>query len=289
MTNLSPLPLIPAASSQGDEPALVDCYQAMFEALPATTPRLREAALRLRYQVYCIERGFEDAAAFPDGMESDEYDRDSVHGLLLHRVTGDVAGTVRLVLPRPDGGCRLPIHSVCRGPAAELLNQLPSRRIAEISRFAVSRVARPGASDSSGEAVDLGLGPQRRILPYITLGLIAHAVQATRAFGIEYICAVMEPGLLRLLSRFGIHFAPLGPLVEYHGIRQPCVAEIRELIARVEEERPDVWEVITDRGACLPTRYRSQRRRRAAELDVVPPLASIVGRLGSAQEHYQAA
>jgi hypothetical protein len=99
----------------------------------------------------------------------------------------------------------------------------------------------------------------------------------------------MEPGLLRLLSRFGIHFAPLGPLVEYHGIRQPCIAEIRELIARVEEERPDVWEVITDRGACLPARYRSRTRRHAAELDFVPPLAGMIGRRAGAQEHYQAA
>src|SRR3546814_18883719 len=58
----------------------------------------------------------------------------------------------------------------------------------------------------------------------------------------------MEPTLLRLLSRLGIYFDPIGPLVDYHGRRQPCYIKVSTLLARVARERPDVWEVLTDRG-----------------------------------------
>jgi len=34
-------------------------------------------------------------------------------------------------------------------------------------------------------------------------------------------CAIMEPFLLRLLQMNAIHFIPVGPLVDYHGLGQP--------------------------------------------------------------------
>jgi N-acyl amino acid synthase of PEP-CTERM/exosortase system len=64
--------------------------------------------------------------------------------------------------------------------------------------------------------------------------------------------AVMEPALLRLLTRLGIHFNPLGPLVEYHGRRQPCWIELGVMLDRVHAERPDVWDVITEGGRLWP-------------------------------------
>jgi N-acyl amino acid synthase of PEP-CTERM/exosortase system len=56
----------------------------------------------------------------------------------------------------------------------------------------------------------------------------------------------MEPALLRLLSRFGIYFTPIGPLVEYHRMRQPCHANAATLLQRVREENFDLWEFLID-------------------------------------------
>jgi hypothetical protein len=47
-------------------------------------------------------------------------------------------------------------------------------------------------------------------------------------------------------------FNPLGPLVEYHGRRQPCWVDLGIMLDRVHAERPDVWNVITDGGRLWP-------------------------------------
>ena len=88
-----------------------------------------------------------------------------------------------------------------------------------------------------------------RLMPHMTLALIHAALQmCVDHHRVRHVCAVMEPRLLRLLARLGFHFEPLGPLVEYHGLRQPCFAELGALFARVGVERREVWEVTTDRG-----------------------------------------
>jgi N-acyl amino acid synthase of PEP-CTERM/exosortase system len=223
----------------------------MFEAVPATTPELLRQAYGLRYQVYCIETGFEDPAANPNGLETDEYDNHSLHGVLLHRRSGLPTGTIRVVLPElGEHSGPLPIHKVCRDPRLLDPKFLPRNRSAELSRFAISKVFRKRLGDELYGAVHRGDDGQdsRRVVPHISLGLMAVALQLTQGRGIDYICAVMEPALLRLLGRLSIHFTPLGPLVDYHGKRQPCFARIDTLLSTIERERHDVWEVVTDRG-----------------------------------------
>ncbi len=55
-----------------------------------------------------------------------------------------------------------------------------------------------------------------------------------------------------MLARLGIHFNPLGPFVIYHGKRQPCYADLDELLARTWTERFDVWQVLTRDGLLWP-------------------------------------
>ena len=65
---------------------------------------------------------------------------------------------------------------------------------------------------------------------------------------IHYWYAIMEPSLLRLLRQLGVEFEYLGGLVNYFGMRQPCFADIKRLIALMKENRRDVWDLITDKG-----------------------------------------
>jgi hypothetical protein len=62
----------------------------------------------------------------------------------------------------------------------------------------------------------------------------------------------MERTLLRLLRSSGIHFLALGPLVAYHGIRQPAIWAVEEGFACMKRERPAIWDFLTDNGRLLP-------------------------------------
>jgi N-acyl amino acid synthase of PEP-CTERM/exosortase system len=236
---------------------LVDVYDQFFRVvLVDDNPPLLDEGYRLRYQVYCVEHRFEDPAHFPDGLERDRYDARSLHSLLIHRPSGAIMGTVRLILPDPDRPVgSLPIDTVCQ--ALELKDDyaLPRAHTAEVSRFAVSRWFRRriGEAGSPSAVTDESLAEmaarrdmaERRIAPHITLGLIESLVRMSVASGATHWCSVMERALLRLLSRIGIHFDNIGPQVEHHGRRQPCCIGLNTLLERVKEERFDIWELIS--------------------------------------------
>jgi N-acyl amino acid synthase of PEP-CTERM/exosortase system len=240
------------AETDSHDAALVDVYNSIFEAVPANTVALRDECFRLRYQVYCVENHFLSAADRPDGRETDQHDRRSLHGLLRFRRNGASIGTVRVVLPESGpGAVPLPMYRVCQetGTAAQLP---PMAKTAEISRFAISKQFRQRAGDDLYGRVyrpEELAHDERRVIPHMTLGLIGLAVRLSQGSGVEHVCAIMEPALIRLLSRVGIHWHEVGPRVDYHGLRQPCVTPIDELLAGIEAERPEIYEVIVDDGA----------------------------------------
>jgi N-acyl amino acid synthase of PEP-CTERM/exosortase system len=82
----------------------------------------------------------------------------------------------------------------------------------------------------------------------MTLGLIQSLTRSSAIYGISHWCATMEPSLLRLLAAIGIRFRPLGGMVEYHGLRQPCYCEVGPMLERVKSEHPEIWDVLTDGG-----------------------------------------
>lgn len=223
-----------------------------FFSVPASTESLLDQAYRLRYQVYCLERGFEDAATNPDGRERDEFDDHSVHRLLVHAETGLIVGGVRLVLPRQDHlkNC-FPIQGVCQvGPLQPALSNGLSET-AEISRFCVSKAFRrllpKGRGRALGKTSRLDVEPAA-FLPLMTLELMNAVIQMSEENGIKQLCAAMEPSLLRLLSRLGLEFTPLGDLVSFHGVRQPCYANIDELWVCLKEQNEDVWRWLANQG-----------------------------------------
>ena len=230
-------------------------FQKHFEVLTAVSGPLVEQAQALRYQVYCLETGFEDASRFPDGRERDDFDCRSVHGLIRCRATGEALATVRLVLSdSSDGTAPFPMEA-CRGlPPLLAASAAPSGRssLAEISRFAISKeavarfhtvLAGQGAGNSASR---LGGGG---MIPCLTLGLFQAIVRMSADHGVSQWCAVMEPSLLRLLTRFGIFFETLGGLVDYHGRRQPCLGAVDEVLGGIYHHRREVWGMITLEGS----------------------------------------
>jgi N-acyl amino acid synthase of PEP-CTERM/exosortase system len=236
-------------------PDFVGSYDQYFDVRRADTRDRLDAAYRLRYQVYCIENQFEDPGRCPDGREIDEDDDRAVHTLLVHRASGAAIGTARLILPRPDTGRPLPIERVCDPGARALIRRLPRHNTAEVSRFAVSKQFRRRQGEERHadagfpDPVSPPRGTERRLLPHITFGLLRGILELCRDHQITVLAAVMEPALLRILSRLGLDFDPVGPLVDYHGPRQPCLADIAGLARHSRDRACLLWGYLEASGA----------------------------------------
>ena len=58
-----------------------------YEVILADTAEARQIHYNLRYQVYCLEEEFESREAFPDQMERDTWDDNSVHFIVRCKET----------------------------------------------------------------------------------------------------------------------------------------------------------------------------------------------------------
>jgi len=230
-------------------------FDKVFSEAPAVEPADIEEAFRLRYQVYCLDRGFESADSCPTGMERDRYDDFALHCLLRDRAGERPIGTVRLIQPAatPTWFADLPLAAYAPQESMADIMRLPGGSTAEVSRFAITRMAREvlrGAmefssqQDLAGELPSLG----EKLLPFMSLGLIRGLVRLSMQHEITHWCLAAEPSLLRRLRTFGLHFEDAGPLVEHRGLRQVCYAELAGLLERAEAERPEFWDVITEGG-----------------------------------------
>jgi N-acyl amino acid synthase of PEP-CTERM/exosortase system len=139
------------------------------------------------------------------------------------------------------------VQQICTDPSVRAGRVFPIATSAEVSRVCVPKEFRRRAQDVFATLPansDLKEGEWRRLIPNMILGLIRWLVDCAYRYDLTHWCAVMEPQLLRLLARLGIHFEPLGELVEYHGVRQPCFAAREVLLDRLRCERPDIWTVV---------------------------------------------
>jgi N-acyl amino acid synthase of PEP-CTERM/exosortase system len=234
--------------------SLYDYYHNVFEPLIANTEELRRECFKLRYQVYCVEKDWErgDSQTMATGLERDAYDDHAVHALLRHRRTGLFIGTVRLIL-HPEGAATgmLPIHALCAENNLQIPQLVPLKNMGEISRFCISKEFRRRAEDTIQGSIYTAeelAADRARIIPAMSLGLISMIYLMARQNGVLQWCAEMEPFLVGLLAKLGIYSDPVGPLIEFHGKRQICHKILKDWADRAKEERPEIWDVITDKG-----------------------------------------
>lgn len=250
---------------------LYNSFQKFFEIVIADTTELLEKVYGIRYQVLCVEKrlpGF-DADQCPDMLETDDYDHHSSHALLKYRPTGAYIGTVRLILEdssEPDK--LLPVELYGHSdPELCDIKSLPRKQTAEISRFVVVSQfdRRKGEERRKGErrkalsSASINKivsherrGTDRRSALNIALVLMAGVVRMSKKYGIRNWLSVMDPALNRLLSYDGLEFNPIGPPVNYHGMRRPYFVKVEEVLTRMHTQHHDAWEVVTDCGKYDP-------------------------------------
>ena len=208
-----------------------------------------ETVYSIRYQVYCLERGFLVEQDHPDELESDEYDAHSLHILATHRA-GHPAGTARLVMSSPLG---FPAtrHCVFTDEYAFLNNPFHPSLLgfAEVSRLAISKSFRrregdtlyggpPRENPASTDGADVLSFTPPRNTPEILMGICRLLYQQSKRRGITHWVLAMERSLYVMLKRMGFKYTPAGPEVDYYGPVRPYVASIDELEAGLYRASP---------------------------------------------------
>ena len=217
-----------------------------FQLLQADTPSLLEQVFRLRHQIYCVEKGYEPPADDQQRQEQDAWDGHAKHLILLHRDSGVAVATARLILSHGHRGEGLFPAELHAGVDPRDLHRrdlmLPRERLGEVSRFAISKLVRsrlmhccplPGNANS-----------HRTLGAWVTLNLIRGLVELSRDLGVDHWYTLMEAGFLRLFSRLGLFFEPVGEAIEFKGRRYLSLESVELLMQRMQDAQPALFSAL---------------------------------------------
>lgn len=238
--------------------SILDAFNQYFEMVPTTSEDLKNEAYKLRFQIYCNETSFENPRLYPNGMEYDNFDNCSIHYLIRHRNSNTYAATTRLIqFDQYNPDWLFPIEIHCEINSSDLLKNIPRDKIAEVSRFCVSKefkrrkIELGSLTGFSLHSMNYISDEERRTFPHISLALIACMIKISKEQNIEYWYAVMEPALFRFLSTMGINFTGIGPIIEYHGKRSPSIIKVSDLLHGVFKKNPLLWQMLTNDGQII--------------------------------------
>ena len=208
-----------------------------FEAVLADCEEGKRLHYKIRYQVYCIESGFEDYRAFADGEEKDEWDKHAVHFLVRSKATREWIAAMRLILPGHQGGH--PVFQLCDIDRS-IADRTQDATTAEISRLCIIDSFRRRLPPGRSEKGQVSLNPQKDAAhqqmrerckePLIVLGLFRAAAQYSREHGIPYWYFLTTSALARMLKRMNVHMLKAGASCLHNGERHPFLIDLRNAI-----------------------------------------------------------
>ena len=238
----------------------IDVFNQYFEMVSATSDELKNEVYKLRYQVYCIETGFLNSEHYPDGLEFDEFDQQSIHYLIRHRKSGEYAATTRLILPDANNPEKLfPVECHCEIDNLAFMQPINRIHLGEVSRFCVSKTFKNRKNEVhtlagiDEEWPDYFTLDERRTFPHIAIALITCFIKASHENDIQFLFACMEPAFFRFVSPLGIKLTKIGPLANYYGERWPATIKITDMLDNVAEKKPDIWNLLTNKGCYWPS------------------------------------
>ena len=209
-----------------------------FETVLADCEEGRRIHYKIRYQVYCIESGYEDYRAFADREEKDAWDKHAVHFLVRSKSTGEWIAAMRLILPDHKGGH--PVFQLCDIDSS-IVGRTQGSKTAEISRLCIINSIRrrlpPGRlenrpTSSLAPRIDTTQHQMRERCkePLIVLGLFRAAAQYSREHDIPYWYFLTTSALARMLKRMNIDMLKVGGSCLHNGERHPFLIDLREAV-----------------------------------------------------------
>lgn len=220
----------------------VEMFDTDFELFLANDMNSASAHHRVRYKVFCQERGFENASVFTDHQEKDQWDEHAVRFVVGDRSSNQWVGAYRLILGDRDS---FPVEALACG-LPEIARDIPRHEIAEISRFCVVKSAEssPTWRDRLTGMADVGFvaRPQENV---VNLGLIRGAIYYGLNNNINYMYMLITKAFHRLLSRIGVVFVGEGTAVEHRGQRTPYLVDVAATRIRMAERSEKIAAMLS--------------------------------------------
>ena len=201
-------------------------FESHFEVFLADTDLARKIHYRLRYDIYCEERGFEDATVFSEREEVDLFDERAVHFIVRDIQSKHWVAAMRLVLP----GETLPINSLCKLDKKFLADKIDGV-LGEISRLCIKREAFEldycvlHEGQNREDKLETLL-KKRELSTEIIFRFIYAAYNYSNQNGIGYWYFLATPALARMVSMAKIPFTLAGAACTHNGVRFPYFADI---------------------------------------------------------------
>lgn len=208
-----------------------------------------EEIFRLRFKVYCEEWGFEDPRNYPDGQERNEFDDKSEHFAIWSTSDESIVGSARIILPSDLG---YPLEENCELDPALYKSALGNSgisKIGEVSRLAISKEYRKRIEDnvlmgfSSELPTDDVIDHEKRKCNYVH-EFYKYLLLQSIEVGLTHWYVAMKRGLYVLLKRVGMVYHPIGPEIDYHGLRTPYLGNLQEIKECMIKKDPHCFEFI---------------------------------------------
>jgi N-acyl amino acid synthase of PEP-CTERM/exosortase system len=213
-------------------------FDETFRVCFADTPFGVALHQRIRYRVFCLDKGFEDPCAFSSARETDAWDDQSAHFIVQDKTTRQWVAATRMVLPK--GGRPLPVDNLGAFDR-DGFGQV-DRPVAEISRFCIvrNRPQRSIGTEGLSEANSLqlwGIGAIGKSRQFeITLGMMRAQIIFALKRGIDACVMLITDPFARLLRRLGLRFTQVGPPVQHRGTRTAYLVDMRESALSMSQE-----------------------------------------------------
>ena len=195
-----------------------------YDVIIANTEESKKIHFNLRYQIYCLEKGYEEACKFPDELEKDEYDDRSVHFLIRHRSDHQWVGTFRLII---DKFHNLPICQYTHINYPQRIDH--DKTVIELSRLTVIRSHQklPGKMTNNSDDTDL----------CIVFNAISACIQYSKNYGSQKIFFLCRPALARNFRKMGLKCPQIGDKAVFKGVRYPYKFDLVDFPDRLFETR----------------------------------------------------
>lgn len=213
-----------------------------FDVVLADDECSRRIHYQLRYQVFCLDTGYEDPHCFPDGEEKDEWDDNATHFLVRERETQQWVAAMRFVFPRNEV---LPIAT-----RAHISPETPtlSDQVLEVSRLCMlghhrRRLQTPPTPRSQGNVTNLFSDKQhtartelrkRLRTAEILRSLLTAGLAYSRDSGTQHWYIFTTRALAKVLGYvLPLELKQVGEPVWHRGERFPFLVNIGQLLEKM--------------------------------------------------------